>query len=115
MQPLPRHRDQGAATPEAQIGAELHGPRQERPGLGPPGQFQHLRHIVRPQPQRLAVGRGLDLVVDELDSLTDQRDLPPIRRRRPHAGQRDETARAGQRGHVRPVIGIRLVRQGEKR
>jgi hypothetical protein len=115
MEPLPRHRDQCAATPEAQIGAELHGPRQERPGLGPPGQFQHLRHIVRPQPQRLAVGRGLDLVVDELDSLADQRDLPASRRRRPHARQRDESTGTSQRGDVRPVIGTRLVRQGEER
>ena len=115
MKAFAGHRDQRPAAPDAQEHAEFPGPRQEGPRPGPFGQIEHLRAVSGAEPHRLNVCAGRYAVVDQLDAVPDRRDLPAFRRRNGHPGQRDQRARAGQRGQIVPIGPIRVIRQADER
>ena len=115
VQPLPGHGHQLAFVAQAQVGAELDGPLQERARIGASGEVEHLRHVGRAEHHGRGIGGGGQVVPGHLDALADDRDFPAGRRRDPAAGQRQQAAGLGQLRGVRPVGLVRLVGQGEER
>ena len=45
---------------QAQVGAHLDGPGEERPGTGPSDQGQHLGHVRRVEEAEIGVAGGLE-------------------------------------------------------
>ena len=115
VHPLPRHRHQLAVAADAQVGPELDRPRPERPRLRPPDQSEHLGDIGRAEPDGLRVFGRFQGLGHHLDPLAIDHQLPAVRRRRHHAGQRDEAARPHQVRGVRPVGIPGLVGKREER
>lgn len=83
------HGDEGPAAADTQVGAELDGARQERPGAGPCHQVEHLRHIGRTEADGLRIRGCCHPVVDELDALRAEGDLPIAGRRLTQRGEGD--------------------------
>lgn len=85
----------GPAAADTQVGAELDGARQERPGAGPCHQVEHLRHIGRTEADGLRIRGCCHPVVDELDALRAEGDLPIAGRRLTQRGEGDGPSGAG--------------------
>jgi hypothetical protein len=116
VQPLPRHGHQLAVAAEAQVGAELERPAQERARFGAVGEIQHLRHIGRAEHHHLGISDGGQVITGHLHTLAESRDLPASRRLDGSAGQQEQAATGThQASTVRPVRLGRLIRQGEER
>lgn len=67
-QPFTGHRDQPPLLPDAQVGAELHAPREERPRSGAGDQLKDLRYVTGPKPHRLRRVLGPKGHIDQLHS-----------------------------------------------
>jgi hypothetical protein len=72
-------RDQAAAPADAQVGAHLDRPLQERARYGQLRQREHFRHVGLGEADRFLEGRGGDAVADELQQSDAGLNLPASR------------------------------------